>query len=245
MMGTALLTFICAILLALVHFFAGKLRFLEGIPRSRWLSFAGGVSVTYVFLHILPELSAGQEAFSEERGKVIAMLAHHAYLIALAGLVAFYGLERMAVSNRKREGGREEKTNMQTFWIHVASYAMYNAVIGYLLLHRDEQGGMALLWFVVAIGLHFVVNDFGLWEHHKQRYRTRGRWMLAGAVLVGWLVGMLTEVHETVVVALFAFIAGGIVLNVLKEELPEERQSRFPPFVLGAALYAALLVAFA
>lgn len=31
--------------LALVHVFAGRLRFLDGIPRSRWLSIAGGVSV--------------------------------------------------------------------------------------------------------------------------------------------------------------------------------------------------------
>jgi hypothetical protein len=30
----------------------------------------------------------------------------------------------------------------------------------------------------------------------------------------------------------------GVILNVLKEELLEERQSRFAPFALGAALYA-------
>lgn len=31
-------------------------------------------------------------------------------------------------------------------------------------------------------------------------------------------------------------------MNVLKEELPEERQSRFWAFALGAAAYAALLL---
>jgi hypothetical protein len=41
---------------------------------------------------------------------------------------------------------------------------------------------------------------------------------------------------------LFAFVAGGVILNVLKEELPEERQSKFWAFALGAAIYAALLV---
>ena len=39
-----------------------------------------------------------------------------------------------------------------------------------------------------------------------------------------------------------AFIAGAIILNVLKEELPEERQSRFIPFILGVVLYGALLL---
>ena len=33
------------------------------------------------------------------------------------------------------------------------------------------------------------------------------------------------------------------MLNVLKEEVPSERQSRFGAFVLGAAGYAALLLA--
>ena len=42
---------------------------------------------------------------------------------------------------------------------------------------------------------------------------------------------------------LFAFQAGGVVMNVLKEELPEERESRFWAFALGAALYSAVLLA--
>ena len=45
-------TLTAAIALALVHLFAGKLRFLHVIPRSRWLSMAGGASVAYVFLHL-------------------------------------------------------------------------------------------------------------------------------------------------------------------------------------------------
>jgi hypothetical protein len=61
-------------------------------------------------------------------------------------------------------------------------------------------------------------------------------------VLLGWAVGQLTTVPPIVVGFLFALLAGGVILNVLKEELPEERQSRFLPFVLGAGLYAVLLL---
>ncbi|NJL21613.1 MAG: hypothetical protein HC895_13625, partial [Leptolyngbyaceae cyanobacterium SM1_3_5] len=41
---------------------------------------------------------------------------------------------------------------------------------------------------------------------------------------------------------LFAFLAGGIVLNVLKEELPEDRESHFWSFAIGAIGYAVLLL---
>ena len=42
---------------------------------------------------------------------------------------------------------------------------------------------------------------------------------------------------------LFAFLAGGVILNVIKEELPEEQESLFWAFALGAALYTVLLLA--
>jgi hypothetical protein len=41
---------------------------------------------------------------------------------------------------------------------------------------------------------------------------------------------------------LFSFLAGGVVLNVLKEELPEERKSNFWAFLFGVVFYAGLLL---
>ncbi len=93
------------------------------------------------------------------------------------------------------------------------------------------------------MALHFVVNDYGLREHHKQDYARIGRWVLVGALLLGWAVGLAGEISEAALAALLAFLAGGVILNVLKEELPEERESRYWAFALGAAAYAALLLA--
>jgi zinc transporter ZupT len=92
------------------------------------------------------------------------------------------------------------------------------------------------------MALHFVVNDNGLREHHREVYDRIGRWILAAAIIVGWVIGQGTEIHEAAIAVLFAFLAGGVILNVLKEELPDERQSKFWAFALGAAIYAALLV---
>jgi hypothetical protein len=95
------------------------------------------------------------------------------------------------------------------------------------------------------MGAHFVVNDLGLREDHKGAYERAGRRVLAAAVFAGWAVGLLFEVSEAALAVLFASLAGGVVMDVLKEGLPEERESRFWAFVLRAGLYAAvLLVAF-
>ncbi len=165
--------------------------------------------------------------------------------MALAGLVAFYGLERAAKLSRgrRRGAGADDATGAGVFWLHVSSFALYNALIGYLLLHREGPGLWNLTLFAFAMGVHFVVNGFGLREDHKGAYDGYGRWVLAAAVFAGWVVGLISEISEAALAVLFAFLAGGVVMNVLKEELPEERESRFWAFALGAALYSAVLLA--
>lgn len=233
-----------AIGFASIHVFIGKLRFLDVIPRSRWLSFAGGVAVAYVFLHVLPKLGAHQETLGNAGARNVNLGGERLiYLVALTGLAAFYGLERFLRSSRSwRADGAEASSSADPFWIHIGFFAVYNLLIGYLLLHREESGIGPLVVYFVAMSLHFVTNDFGLREDHRGRYDTIGRWVIAAAAVLGWLIGLTIEVPGPAVGLLFAFLAGGVVLNVLKEELPEERQSRFWPFALGAGAYALLLM---
>ena len=248
MLGAQL--FVVALFIA-VHLGAGRLRFLDGIPRSRWLSLCGGMAVAYVFLHLLPELSAAQHSLAQTPG--LAWLQHHAYLVALLGLAAFYGLERWAKAQQAGDGAAPTRPAEgeagpsalppAAYRLHIGAFALYNALVGYLLVHREEAGAASLGTYALAMALHFVVNDYGLRQHHRGDYARHGRWLLSAAVLAGWLLGLALALPEAIVHALFALLAGGVILNVLKEELPEERRSRFGPFAGGAAAYAALLLA--
>ena len=230
--------------LAAVHLFASRLKLLDVVPRSRWLSTAGGASVAYVFLHLFPELAASQ-AEIEREGDGPLETSTEVYLLALVGLAAFYGLERLVKKSRgetHKPQGEEVSHRPGVFWLHIGSFGIYNALVGYLLLHREDPTPRGLLLFFLAMALHFLVNDFGLRQHHKHNYDRLGRWLLAGAVLLGWGIGTGVEIDELHLALLFAFLAGGIILNVLKEELPEDRESRFSAFVLGAAAYGVILL---
>jgi hypothetical protein len=59
---------------------------------------------------------------------------------------------------------------------------------------------------------------------------------------VGYGIGLSTPILELMLAVMFAFLAGGVNLNVIKEELPEEEESLFWAFSLGAALYTGLLL---
>jgi hypothetical protein len=238
------LTLIFAFCLALIHLGASRFSLATAAPRSRWLSQAGGASVAYVFVHILPELKKGQDAIVRAE-LPLEFLEHHVYIVALLGFVTFYGLERLAVRSRRQSlvGGGADATTPMVFWIHILSFACFNALVGYLLLHREQTGTLSLSFFFIAMGAHFLVNDYGLRRHHKEAYNRVGCWLLAGSVLVGYGIGLVTPIHELMLAVLFAFLAGGVILNVIKEELPEEQESLFWAFALGAALYTALLLA--
>lgn len=231
-------TVICAVALALIHIYASQLKFLDTIPRSRWLSMASGVSVSYVFVHLLPDLSEQQEIFTES--EVFSFIEHHVYLMALIGLVAFYGLERMVTESQRQDD--RNKVEAGIYWIHIISFALYNALIGYLLFHREESGLSSLFLYAIAMGLHFIVNDYGLNQDHQSTYRHSGRWILATAIIIGSIIGWSSHISAALISVLFSFLAGGVILNVLKEELPEERQSKLWAFVLGAFIYSILLL---
>ena len=236
----AILAPIFAVGLAAVHLFAGQLRFLDVIPRSRWLSMAGGVAVAYVFIHILPEIQNAGETI-ERSESLLIQFENHVYLIALIGLAVFYGLERFVRTRKARELDEDGEPD-GVFWLHIGSFAIYNALIGYLLLHRENPGVVSLATFFVAMALHFFVNDYGLREYHGQAYHRFGRWVLAAAVILGLFIGYVVELADLLLSVLFAFLAGGVILNVMKEELPSGRQSRFWPFAAGAVGYTILLL---
>lgn len=243
---------IAALALAVIHLWAPHVTFSDGIPRRDVLSLAAGVSVAYVFVHVLPEIGRANRTIEIDVSQTaldvsptvastpVALAENHAYLITLVGFVGYYGLERLVRCSQNASG--DDAPSPGVFGLHLGSFAVYNGLIGFLLVHRE--GGTGSLWlFALALGLHLLVTDFSLRDRYPDRYHDRGRWLLSLALLLGTGIGLATGPYPTLTDVLFAFLGGGIVLNVVKEELPAERQSRFWAFALGTGVYAVLLTA--
>ncbi len=246
-MNTAMLilTGLAALAFVAVHLLIGRLTFLEGRPRHVLLSFAGGVAVAYIYLHVLPELAAHQRVFARELHMGDSAAEAWVYLISLLGLVFFFGLETAARRSRGRRLATtgESRLEREVKGVHLASFFFFNFLLGYLLLHREQAGLWSLAIYVVAMLLHLSTSDFGQRQEHPEDYDAETRWVLAAGVAVGWVVGALDrQVPPIFIGAMFAFLAGGVVLNTLKDELPEDKASRFLPFAVGAAAYSLLLL---
>jgi len=241
------LTFVAALVFAAIHLLGRSIAFLRTTPRNVWLSAAGGISIAYVFVHILPELSHHQELLTTEVGPLgfLDSRERDVYFAALVGLATFYGLELWSRSSARHRARRDgvRRPSRRTFWLQLAFYATFNVIIGYLLLHREETDTLSLLTYAIAMAMHFVVADQGLREQFYPAYDSSGKWILAAAPILGWAMGVFIDVPPPAISTLFAFLAGAIILNVLKHELPEERQSDFFAFAFGAAAYSTVLLA--
>ncbi len=240
--------------LAAVHILCGRWRIICTEHHSRWLSFASGVAVAYVFVGLLPKMSKWQATIIAQSkvefavpkicevlgiiewcGGLKNFLNYELFLCALAGLVLFCGIDRAMHLSRKYTSGEGEPDLAPAglFWFSIGVFAAYNTLIGYISVHSDLPGRFVLLLLVIAIGLHFLGINHGLWKNFRERFVGPGRWILAASILAGWLLGILTDFAQMVYIGMYSLLAGGIIMNVLNEELSDRHEAPFWPFFLG------------
>lgn len=237
--------------LVVLHLAAPRIRKLPFVPESATGSFAGGLAVAYVFLHLLPEVAAGNEAIGEALNNVLQptpLLDLGIFVVALLGFVAFFGLQRLADKEGATRGSGRQPTggasNPAVYRLHLGSFMIYNALITYTMPLRVRTGLAFALLFTIAMGLHFVLTDRELDERYPSRFGGRGRLLLAGALVAGWALAAVFAPTSSLLVALLtALLAGSILLNVFKDEIPSGTRTSFPWFVTGLTVYAVLLAA--
>jgi hypothetical protein len=225
--------------------FSGRETGQQFWERRRWISAAAGISVAYVFVDVLPELGAQQEAFAQATGNAtLLFIQERMYALALASFILFYGLDHMVLSKRRRSDGVVKDGGKDAiYWLHLLGFAAYSSLIGYLLVERAERGLLALAAYTFAMAVHFLIVGHSLAEEHGLQHGSSSAWLLALSVLAGWLLATRSQFSEIVFARLFAVLAGGVVITSLRHELPGDRQGRFWPFCWSAVLFAFALFA--
>jgi len=224
---------ISVIILAAIHLFANNGKIVAWIWHGRFLSFASGVSFAYVFIDLLPAVEKGQPILKATFGEIIPYFDKHAYLIALFGVLFYYGLHSQ---------GHLPENRVRNFWMATGGYLIFNFLVGASLSDSRNPEIQPITLFTIALGMHYFVSDHNKRSDDLLLYEQWGRWWLAAALFLGYFVGLYTHIPDAVVAIAVSFLAGGVFLNVLRYELPKREQVGFLYFAGGALIYTAILL---
>jgi hypothetical protein len=156
---------------------------------------------------------------------VLPFLELHTYLIALVGILFYYGVQS-ATSTKKNK------------WLPISGYLLFNFFIGASLSDSSNPEIQPLALFTIAIGMHYFVRDHMANVTKKPFVLTA----LISMLFAGYLVGYLTKIPDAASAVGISFVAGGILLNIFQYELPKKEKGGYLWFVLGALLYTTILL---
>lgn len=225
--------FISILIFSGVHLWAEKIRIQWISSSSRFLSIGSGVAIAYVFVDLLPKLSKSDALVKEKLWELFPYFEHHVYVMALLGFILFFIVDRSKAI---------VKDQSAYFLLSLSSYALFNFLVGYAVVDKDNPEVQPLILFTIAMALHYFMNDYSLSMAHGDEYRHLGKWILIASLFLGWLAGYWIELSETGVALVSAFIGGGVIMNVTRHELPEENPNSLGAFLMGTFVYTAILL---
>jgi len=234
-----------AILFAFIFLFGGRSVYQPGHRGYRkFLSFAAGISVAYIFVHVLPTLQMIREIGMKSPSEFKVLFPEYSvYLWTMGGFLVFYGLETMAAGahpDPKAHADGNDSVSWQSR-VHISGFALYVWLLTYMMVWTGKEG-LALCLFAVAMGMHLFTISCNLSGHYHAFYARRGAYLLALASLAGWVCAVTLRIPTPVLLNLVAFVCGGVVVNAAIGELPKEKEGRYWYFVAGALIYTALLL---
>lgn len=229
-----------AILFALIFLFGSKIHITKVKHHRALLSFAAGVAIAYVFVHLLPELSRASDVFVKtSRYSSILLASYHVYIAAMIGFMLFFGLDYMAKRSLKDVS---QNTKPTIFSTHIIGFAVYVWLVTYLMIRGISEEPISITLYAIAMGLHFCSIDHELYREHATIYTRYGKYILAIAALLGWAIGFFIELPKPIIITLLGVISGGIITNSMVAELPRNQTGKFIPFLFGGIFYSVLLL---
>jgi hypothetical protein len=216
------------------HFYPGRLLTRN---QGHLLSASAGISLAYVFVHMMPELSGARQTFVKWTSLPKVFDGMIVYFLALVGFLAFFSLDRYSTRPRAASAQGE----VTDFNIKVAGFAAYVCLVSYLLVNNLDDSLLASATYAVAMAVHFLTFDHGFREESGEGYLKWGHLLLAAAAPVGWGLGILFDLPQDVLALMLGFLSGGVIVNSMITELPTGDAGRLWPFLFGSLLYSLIL----
>ena len=214
--------YILALLLSIVDFFTEGLFSKASPNKMKFISFSAGVSVSYIFLILLPEIYSDAVTIN----KLL-------FLAVLFGFGVFHIVEKYIRQNFTGPELRKEHRI-----VHSLTSFVYFFVVGFILLKLTESSALNAVLLFVPITLHIVIDSLPRRSTKKHHLRA----ISASSPFLGAIAATFIDVGETGNVALLGIVGGALLYTVIRESLPREVKGRLMYFVTGLLLFTVLIL---
>jgi len=215
--------YILALILSIVDFFTEGL-FSKASPiKMKFISFSAGISVSYIFLVLLPEIYSGAITIN----KLL-------FLAVLFGFGVFHLIEKYIRQNFTGPALRKEHR-----LIHSSTSFVYFFVVGFLLVKLvGSDGNLSAILLFVPIMLHIVIDS--LPRRHTKKYHLRA--LSASSPFLGAILATFVDVGNIGNVILLGIVGGALLYTVVRESLPRDREGKPLYFITGVLLFTVLIL---
>jgi len=211
-----------ALVLGAAHVIYPRIARLRRNPAQQ-AAFSGGLSVGYVFLHLIPSLDAAD-----------GVVGPRIYFVALLGFVAFYGLDVLFQP--------PNHTHPTKYHAYLSAFFLYDGLLVFTLGLQLPPTPLLTLVFAVAIALDVLSTDLELEDDFGARFVKSGRWVLFAGVATGYAMSLLRRPHPFVVDTLTAALAGFMMFHTFNGQFPVSRNKKFLAFAAGLIVFGVLHV---
>jgi len=217
---------IFAVIITLGHFLSEFVCMTFKHHRKGLLSFAAGISLSYLILVLFKEVYSGARTFEN--------ISH---LFLLGGFVIFYIFEYHAYRHTRASiVARELKE------FHSIAFFIYYFVIGIVLVSVSKENVISGLLLFIPIFLHSLISEVSMSNLHSDiKNSLFVKFILALSSILGGLLAYFVSLTVGVVQILLGFVVGALLYIVIRDSIPREDQGNMTYFVLGVVSYGFLI----
>ena len=211
-----------ALTLSVADFFTEGLFSKTSKNKMKFISFAAGISISYIFLILLPEIYEGGLEYSRL-----------VFIAVLASFGVFHVIEKYIRQNFTGSDLRKEH-----ILVHSGISFSYFFIVAFLLVKVAETSVLGSVLLFIPITLHIIIDSLPR-RVTKNHYI---RALSASSALLGAIYATFVEIGELGNVILLGIIGGALLYTVIRESLPKDREGNPIYFSLGLLLFTVLIL---
>ncbi len=221
------LMLVFGVMIGVIHYSSSRMR-LHGPNKMRLLSLSSGVFITYLFLHMFPELY-----------EIDVMLNKTSLVFVLIGFSIFHILEKYIYRHTKSTNVLKRELKE----VHAVSLFIYYFVIGIAIVNLGEYiGTLEMILFIVPVMMHAALSSISFGETHAV---TKGapiiRLMVSSSTLLGILMTYIIGVMRIAHYAIVGSVLGMLLYITIVDSIPKEKEGDPAFFLLGVIVYSIII----